>query len=250
MKLIKSRNAESWDSKKIRAILIDSGRVLNGPITGHWFITPNFFKYVDKKDFYSILESKKNDAFSSAMNYISKQNLILTEEEEYGHFLEYYRIFFSKLSELKMDEEKIDVVARDLVFNYDKYKFYEDVMETIQELSQNYKLAVVSDAWPSLENIFKHARLRDYFSSFIISSQKGITKPNELMYKYALEELNVSAEETIFIDDSIKNCDGANKLGIKSFLLCRDLESYNYNKITCEKYTVIRSLKDIVKIMK
>jgi len=122
-------------------------------------------------------------------------------------------------------------------------------METIQELSKNYKLAVVSDAWPSLENVFRQAGLRNYFSSFIISSQKGITKPNELMYKSALDELNVSSEEAIFIDDSIKNCDGANKLGIKSFLLCRDLKSYNYNKSTCEKYTVVRSLKDIVKII-
>ena len=249
MKLIKSRNAELLDSKKIRAILIDSGRVLSGPITGHWFITPSFFNYVDKEIFYSIDESKISDAFYIAGNYMSEQNLILTEEEEYGHFLEYYKIFFSKLSELKMDEEKIEDVTRDLVFNYNKYKFYDDAMETIQELSENYKLAVVSDAWPSLENVFRQAGLRDYFLSFIISSQKGITKPNELMYKSALDELKVSSEEAIFIDDSIKNCDGANELGIKSFLLCRDLKSYNYNKITCKKYTVVRSLKDIVKII-
>lgn len=26
----------------IKAILLDSGRVLNGPVTGHWFITPKF----------------------------------------------------------------------------------------------------------------------------------------------------------------------------------------------------------------
>jgi len=249
MKLNKSRNAESWDSKKIRAILIDSGKVLNGPTTGHWFITPSFFNYVDKETFCSIDESKISDAFYVAGNYMSEQNLILTEEEEYRHFLQYYKIFFSKLSELKMEEEKIEAVTRDLVFNYNKYKFYEDVMETIQKLSKNYKLAVVSDAWPSLENVFRQAGLRDYFSSFIISSQKGITKPNDLMYKSALDELKVSAEEAIFIDDSIKNCDGANKLGIKSFLLCRDLKSYNYNKSTCEKYTVVRSLKDIVKII-
>jgi len=32
------------------------------------------------------------------------------------------------------------------------------------------------------------------------------------MYKAALDELNVSSDEAIFIDDSIKNCDGARKL--------------------------------------
>ncbi len=144
MKLIKSRNAESWDSKKIRAILIDSGRVLNGPTTGHWFITPSFFYYVDKETFCSIDESKISDAFYVAGNYMSEQNLILTEDEEYRHFLEYYKIFFDKLPELKMDKGKIEAVTRDLVYNYDKYKFYKDVLEIIPELSKNYKLAVVS----------------------------------------------------------------------------------------------------------
>lgn len=249
MKLIREKKTETFDNQKIKAILIDSGKVLNGPITGHWFITPNFFYYVDKENFNSTDNSKINDAFNIAGNYISKQNLILTEEEEYKHFLEYYKIFFEKLPELKMNEEKIEAVTRDLVYNYDKYKFYKDALEIIPELSKNYKLAVVSDAWPSLENVFRQAGFRDYFSSFIISSQKGTCKPNELMYKSALEELNVSAKEVIFIDDSIKNCDGANELGIRSFLLCRDLESFVFNELTCKKYTVIRSLKDIVKII-
>ena len=249
MKLIRARKTETFDSQKIKVILIDSGRVLNGPITGHWFITPNFFNYVDKKSFDLINESKRNDAFNIAGNYISKQNLIITEEEEYRHFLEYYKIFFDKLPELKMDEEKIEAVTRDLVYNYDKYKFYKDVLEIIPELSKNYKLAVVSDAWPSLENVFKQVGLRDYFSSFIISSVKGISKPNEMMYKLALDELSVSPEEAIFIDDSIKNCDGAQRIGIKSFVLCRDWKTYAYNKFLCKRYIVIRNLKDIVKIM-
>ena len=148
-----------------------------------------------------------------------------------------------------MDQEKIEAVTRDLVYNYDKYKFYKDVLEIIQSGLKFYKLAVVSDAWPSLENVFKQAGLRDYFSSFIISSVKGISKPNEMMYKLALDKIKVSSEEAIFIDDYIKNCDGAQGIGIKSFVLCREWKTYIYNKFTCERYTVIRNIKDIAKIM-
>ena len=54
-------------------------------------------------------------------------------------------------------------------------------------------------------------RRRIYFSSFIISSVKGVVKPHQLMYKAALDELNVSLDEAIFIDDSIKNWDGVRK---------------------------------------
>jgi len=136
-----------------------------------------------------------------------------------------------------------------LVYNYNKYSFYKDVFKLIPELSRQYKLAIVSDAWPSLENVFRKANLRDYFSSFVISSVKGVTKPNELMYKIALNELNVSPKQAIFIDDSIKNCDGAIKLGIRSFVLCRDWRVYAYNKLNHGNYNIIRNLNDIKKLL-
>ena len=46
----------------IKAILFDSGRVLNEPVTGHWFITPNFWKYVDINTFYNL--DRKNNPVS------------------------------------------------------------------------------------------------------------------------------------------------------------------------------------------
>jgi putative hydrolase of the HAD superfamily len=237
------------NDNNIKAILIDSGRVLNGPITGHWFITPNFFNYVDEKNFKSIDSNKRKSAFNKAENYISQQKLIINENEEFIHFLEYYKIFANELPQLKLRDDQIKAIAEDLVYNYNKYEFYKEVIDIIPELSKKYKLALVSDAWPSLENVFKKSGLRDCFSSFIISSVKGITKPHELMYKTALEELNVSPNEAIFIDDSIKNCDGAKKLGIHSFVLCRDWKSYFYNRVTCKNHDVIQNLNDIKKIL-
>lgn len=248
MGLITGKNTMPLDKRKIRAILIDSGRVLNGPVTGHWFITPNFFSYVNREKFDLIAASQKNEAFKRAGEYIIKQNFILDEEEEYKHFVEYYRIFSKALPQLQLKDEDVQAIARDLVYNYSKYYFYDDVIKVIPVLNKAYKLAVVSDAWPSLENVFKKAKLRDYFSSFVISSIKGVTKPNELMYKTALQELNVFPEEAIYIDDNIKNCDGATKLGIYSFVLCRDWRIYFYNKLVYKNYNIIRSLDEIKRL--
>lgn len=150
---------------------------------------------------------------------------------------------------MKLKEEDVKSITKDLVYNYSKYAFFKDVVELVPKLSKKYKLAVVSDAWPSLENVFINANLRDYFSSFVISSIKGVTKPDELMYKTALEELDVSPEESIFIDDSIRNCDGAIKLGINSFVLCRDWRVYLYNKISHRNHNVIKNFYDIDKIL-
>lgn len=69
------------------------------------------------------------------------------------------------------------------------------------------------------------------------------------MYKTAIDELGVSVEEAVFIDDNIINCDGAKKLGINSFLICRELEHYLYLKLTCRKYKVIRSLERFEKLI-
>lgn len=250
MQLIKGKNTEPFDKHKIKAILIDSGRVLNVPVTGHWFITPNFFNYVDKKSFKSISVAQKREAFNKAGQYINKQNLISNEGEEYKYFFEYYKIFSESMPQLQLQDKDIQAITKDLVYNYDKYSFYKDVFKLIPELSKEYKLGVVSDAWPSLENIFKKANLRDYFSSFVISSIKGVTKPNELMYRTALEELNICPKEAIYIDDSIKNCEGAIKMGINSFLMCRDLRIYIYNRLTNRNYNIIRNLNDIKKLLR
>ncbi|HEY5560951.1 MAG TPA: HAD-IA family hydrolase [Clostridiaceae bacterium] len=205
----------NFDNLKFKAILFDSGRVLNGPTTGHWYITPNSFNFVNAKKY----------------------------------FLKYYNIFSKCLPQLQLNEDNIPAITKDYVYNYSKYSFFQDVINQIPQLSKSYKLAVISDAWPSLENVFKEAGLRDYFSSFVISSKIGVTKPHELMYKTALNQLNILPEEAIFIDDNIKNCTGAKNLGISSFVLCRDIKLYIYNRLFNRDYCIIRDLVDLKKLL-
>lgn len=81
-------------SKNIRALLFDSGRVLNRSAAGNWFIAPKFFDYVDPQIFYSIPKAKRDLAFKKAKEYISSKELIKTEEEEFAHFQQYYKNFF------------------------------------------------------------------------------------------------------------------------------------------------------------
>ncbi len=237
-------------NSKIKGILFDSGRVLNTPVSGHWMITPNFFKFIDKNRFYSVGKSRRKEAFKKASSYIRQQKIILNEEEEYKHFLQYYRIFFHELSELNVSSKKIHLITKDLVYNYDKYKFFDDALKIVPKLNKIYKLAVVSDAWPSLYNVFKKADQFKYFKSFVVSSIIGASKPDKVMYKTALEELNIKASEAIFIDDNIRNCDGAKEVGINfTVLLCRDIKVFIYYKVKCKNHIVIRKLNKIIKLL-
>lgn len=235
----------------IKAILFDSGRVLNGPVTGHWFITPNFWEYVNKDVFDSLDKSKIASAFAEADKYIITQKLMTTKDEEYKHFVKFYEIFSLRLPELQLYSETIENIARDLVFNPEKYVFYDDALSVIPELKDKCKLAIVSDAWPSLLDVYEENNMTSYFDSIVISSFLGTSKPDSKMYNTALEELDVKPEEAMFIDDSLKNCIGAIEVGINAVLLCRNKQVYIREKIKSvgKKYRVINNLHQLYKII-
>ena len=237
--------------KNIKAVLFDSGRVLNGPVTGHWFITPNFWEYVDKSVFNSLDKSKIASAFAEADKYIVTQKLMTTKDEEYQHFIKFYEIFSSRLPELKLTSEAIKNIAKDLVFNPKKYLFYDDALEVVPKLKGKYKLAIVSDAWPSLLDVYNENHMTSYFDSIVISSFLGTSKPDSKMYNTALQELDIKPEEAIFIDDSLKNCMGAMEVGINTVLLCRNKQAYITEKIKSigKGYKVIKDLKQLYKFI-
>lgn len=235
----------NFNKDNIKAILFDSGKVLNYSKSGHWFISPKFFDFVDKKIFNSIKSSKRKLAFSKAYEYINSQKFIKTETEEYMHFLKFYKIFSETLPELNLNDKDLENITKDYVYNYEKYTFFHDALNLVPKLSKNYKLGIISDAWPSLEGVFINKNFRKYFDSFIISSQKGLSKPNDVMYRLSLKELNISPKEAIFIDDNPVNCEAAEKLGIHSFVLCRSFKSFIYTKIKYRNLNIIRSLDEL-----
>lgn len=112
-------------------------------------------------------------------------------------------------------------------------------------MSKSYKLGIVSDAWPSLEDVYTHAGLREYFSTFILSSVIGVRKPDLRMFEAALNDLGVTPREVVFVDDHRENCDSARRLGMGTVLLCRDGAEYFFHRLTCRSHKVIRSLKEL-----
>ena len=77
-----------------------------------------------------------------------------------------------------------------------------------------------------------------------MSSLTGVIKPNALMFNTALSELNIKPQEALFIDDSIKNVEGASKLGIESILMIRDKNCKHDTE-----YLQINTLKDLLALL-
>jgi putative hydrolase of the HAD superfamily len=231
------------ETKNIKAILFDSGRVLTYPRTGHWFMPPNFFKYVDKNKFSALDVKLVDEAFHKAAKYLDSFSFILTEEEELEKFVEFYSILSNELAGLGLSREQVIEIAKDTVLNDEKFVFYEDVFEYIPELAKHYKLGVISDTWPSLDRVFKNTGVRQYFSTFIMSSILGVLKPHKLMYTTALKELGVKPEEALFIDDNIVNVEAARKLGMQGLVILRS------NQIDGTEVWDENTIRDIKKLI-
>lgn len=101
--------------------------------------------------------------------------------------------------------------------------FPKERLQFIKELSasKKYRLFLLSNTndlhiswiqndWGSeLYNEFKNC-----FEQFYLSHEIHFRKPNADIYEFVLQENNLVAEETLFIDDTKENTDSANELGI------------------------------------
>ena len=77
--------------------------------------------------------------------------------------------------------------------------------ETIEVLeyfhSRGYKMGVISNTSSSLEYTLQQLDISKYFTSFTASSLVGAEKPNPVIFNAALNAQEVSAEESIYVDD-------------------------------------------------
>lgn len=93
------------------------------------------------------------------------------------------------------------------------------VVELIKSLKRNYKIGLLSNSNTEfIEGILKDHNLNDLFDSIVISQKVGFIKPQREIFQIVLKELNVEANETLFVDDRESNTSAGEKLGIRGIL--------------------------------
>lgn len=234
---------------KISAVLLDSGGVINYPATGNWFLPPRFFDIVKKSVFdkYSKRDVKK--AIAEAYVLLNKKPLIETVEQEKELFAGFYLEFGKLLSKLKIDEERAAALSEETVCNLEKYGYWKDAVKALPLLHKRYKIAIVSDAWPSLRDTYRDESLDKHIDTMVISSELGTLKPNKTMYLRALSDLDVPDDECIFVDDNVKNCFGAKALNITPVLMCRTSKDYLLYRLRYPNLHIIRNFDELLQLL-
>jgi len=144
-----------------------------------------------------------------------------TLNDERAFFKRYYKYLLIGEGVTYDIEKRAKLLFDELWCNGDRALFPE-VKEVLEYFKlRNYKMGVISDTSPSLEYSLRQLGISDYFTSFTASSLVGVGKPDPAIYKAALISQNVSAEESIYVDDTKEEADGARALGFMSFFLDR-----------------------------
>lgn len=214
-------------------IILDFGKVLAGPTTGDWFITPKFIELVDM----SLIDKERlESSFNKHEDIISR--MMNTEEEEYHNFYELYSLVLQEVYP-KYKDDIAHSIAYNFAYKQDKYIFYDNVKKELECLRKKYKLLLLTDNFPSVERILKEKRLYRFFDKIYISSEYGSIKSEGIFFDYLLNDYNIKPGEALFIDDSIENLNVGVEKGLDVLLMDRE------NNIICDKYKKISDLSNI-----
>lgn len=119
----------------------------------------------------------------------------------------------------KRNEFKYEKLTQEFLHEWHKKQpINRDIVEIAKILKNNgYNLFVLSNMTNQTYEYFKNDEFFSLCTGIVISAHEHVKKPDEKVYRLLLDRYNLNAEECLFIDDddSGKNYETANKIGIK-----------------------------------
>ena len=226
--------------KDKKVFFFDVGNTLDKPASGDWRFTNRFLKEAGER-----LNSRSPDEISRAreagLRFLARNHLVTTVEAEVEQFRRYYSIISDEL-DLGLSDGQREQISRDRAYNMENYIPYPGIREVMETLSRTHRLGVISDTWPSIGQQLEYIGVAGYLSFTTFSCYTGVFTPDPRMYQDALAKSGVSAGETVFIDDSVRNLDGAAALGITPILIAADPGSDPETA-----YLKIRDLRELIR---
>lgn len=93
----------------------------------------------------------------------------------------------------------------------------ESLLDWIISMRGRYRTAILSNAWGGARKFLtSHTKVTAAFEQLIISAEEGVRKPQEEIYRRAVQRLSVSPREAVFVDDVLENVEAAKRVGLEA----------------------------------
>lgn len=90
------------------------------------------------------------------------------------------------------------------------------IVDFLRSIKPKYKVGLISNAWSGLRDYIVREKFDNVFHHMVISAEVGVAKPEAKIFHIALEQLQVQANEAVFVDDFYENIEACEKLGMKA----------------------------------
>ena len=213
-----SRPARPVPPGPIQAILFDAGDVLyHRPQRGCQFKA--FLKELGLDQYQPAVGEKERLADTAYQGQISQDQ---------------YREALVRLHGVIM-QEQIERGKQVLESEDNDIHFFPAVAETLTTLKEmGYLLGIITDTAASVSNKlcwFEKGGFGAVWDSIISSKEIGARKPDPRLYRAAMEQLGVNAEQAIFVGHKVSELDGAQAVGIKTV-------AFNYDRSAQADYYI------------
>lgn len=91
-----------------------------------------------------------------------------------------------------------------------------ELLGELKRLFPQTALVLVTNATTDLTQSLATTGLLELIDDVVNSSDIGVAKPDTAFYRMALGRAQTSGAQTLYIDDSLQNCEAARALGIRS----------------------------------
>lgn len=132
---------------------------------------------------------------------------------------EQFRDEVRSLLELDLSDQQIDEAWAAVVINSDQAR-----IDMLSELGEKYKLFLLSNTdgihIEKAVRVINETTKGDFLSLFeevYLSHLLKLAKPSAEIYEFVLNDADMKASETLFIDDNLPNIEAARQLGIQSY---------------------------------
>lgn len=183
-------------------------------------------------DFDGVITMEKEGS-PTMISYISKKTGIPSKQIEDAYYKRNKKLLYGELTHKKMWEDFCKEIGSDIDYRLLEESFLnvtldQQIINYINENKEKYLIGMITDNKADrIDSIINNTALKGLFDVVIISANVHSRKSEEKIFREALEQSGLEAQECVFIDNTRSNLEVPNKMGFTTIFFNDENRDYS-----------------------